>query len=106
MIIVRWLYVAAALTVYGCGSQVASLREYTQSCIGHPISELKASGTHPNINDSYKSAIGWKEASYQLENGDSVWTELAWKDCFIRWEVNPQGIIVNGRAEGRSCKWH
>ena len=100
------LWIASVLIMSGCLSQIAPLSEYKKSWIGHPISELKEAMSHPNVMDSYKSKIGWKDRTYELPNGNSVFAELEWKDCVIHWEVNPEGIIVGSRTEGNGCKWH
>jgi len=51
--------------------------------------------------ESYASRIGWKEKTYQLNNGNWVYVEPDSKNCFIHWEVNPQGIIVGYKLEGK-----
>ena len=99
-------WIAAVLLIAGCGSQVAPIREYKRSWVGYPVSELKAAEARPSVLDDYKQKIGWTETTYKLANGNWVWVELAWKDCFIHWEVDPNGMIVDSRTEGKSCKWH
>ena len=62
---------------------------------------------------SYASRTGWKETTYPLDNGNWVYVTPAGVfgkafgggDCFIHYEVNPQGIIVNARTEGKGCRW-
>lgn len=88
----RLLLVGLMLGLCGCVSQIMSLKEYTKAWIGQPIERKAAS-------------IGWKETTYSLDNGNRVYVEPDRKDCFIHWEVNPQGIIVDSRAEGRGCRW-
>jgi len=97
---------AVALMLCGCGSQIASIKERTQSWIGHPINEIKEGASLPNVYDKYKAAIGWKETTYNLPNGNWVYVELNNKNCFIHWEVNPQGIIVGAHTKGTGCKFH
>ena len=94
-----------ALCLSGC-SQVASLRQYRQNWLGHPIGDLKTAASRPSVVDKYKRTIGWTETTYKLDNGNSVWVEVAWKECFIHWEVNPEGTIVGSKIEGSGCKWH
>jgi len=50
--------------------------------------------------ESYASRIGWKEKTYQLDNGNWVYVEPDSKNCFIHWEVNPLGIFVGYKLEG------
>ena len=99
------LLVGVLLLLCGCVSQILSLKEYTRGWIGHPIDELKEATSRPNVWDEYKAEIGWKETTYPLPNGNWVYVELDRKDCFIHWEVNPQGIIVGSRTEGKGCRW-
>lgn len=100
MALKAWLSVAAALILCGCPS-VPTLRSDIRHGIGLPIDKVKEAGAKPSILDGYKSEIEWKETTYQLDNGNWVWVEVAWKDCFIHWEVNPQGIVVGARTEGK-----
>ena len=106
MVIDKRLWIAAGVLLCGCGSQVSSLREYQKNCIGLPVNELKEGATRPSVYDSYKQEIGWTETTYKLANGNSVWVEVAAKDCFIHWEVNPEGIVVGSHIEGKGCKGH
>ena len=86
----RWLFIGFLLALCGCVSQIMSLREYTKAWVGQPIERKAAS-------------IGWKETTYSLDNGNRVYVEPDRKDCFIHWEVNPEGIIVGSRTEGKGC---
>ena len=72
--------------------------------IGHPIDQFKEAESRPNIWDAYKAKIGWKETTYTLPNGNWVWVEVDSRDCFIHWEVNPQGIMVGAHTEGNGCR--
>lgn len=83
----------------GCLSNIASIEDYTKSWIGQPIERKKKPTLSP---ESYASRIGWKEKTYQLDNGNWVYVEPDSKNCFIHWEVNPQGIIVGYKLEGKS----
>ena len=98
-----FLLVSTLWSLSGCLSQIPSLKQYRKSWLGHPIEELKEATARPNGYDSYAKEIGWKETTYPLTNGNWVYVELDRKDCFIHWEVNSQGIIVDSRAEGRGC---
>jgi hypothetical protein len=101
----KLLVIPAILIISGCMSQIVSLRQYTKNWIGHPINELKKTVARPDINDAYKQAIGWKETTYKLDNGNWVYVEVDSKNCFIHWEVNPEGIIVGSHTEGKGCRW-
>jgi hypothetical protein len=81
----------------GCLRQIPNIKEYTDHWIGRPIEDKKK----PTLRkESYASRIGWKEKTYQLENGNWVYVEPDSKNCFIHWEVNPKGIIVGFKLEG------
>ena len=95
------LIIGVLLGLCGCPS-VPSLRHYMKSGIGGSIEGLRRADSREG---SYVSRIGWKETTYNLPNGNWVWVEVDRKDCFIHWEVNPQGIIVGARTEGKGCRW-
>jgi len=95
---IRPLTMLTALFVGGCFSQIASMEDYTKSWIGRPIEEQKQIASRP---ESYASRIGWKEKTYQLENGHWVYVEPDSPGCFIHWEVSHQNIIVGYRLEGK-----
>lgn len=80
------------------GCSIPPVGKYAQSWIGHSIEEKKKGVTGPG---SYAARIGWKETTYQLDNGNWVYVEADNKNCFIHWEVNPQGIIVGYKLEGK-----
>ena len=96
--------VIAFLFFGGCIRNIATLDEYTQNWIGRNIEELKEVDSKPAGYDSYAESIGWKGKTYELDNGHWVYVELDSKDCFIHWEVNPEGIIVGYKLEGDGCK--
>ncbi len=94
----RWLLLGVLLGLCGCLSQIPFKREYTKSWVGEPIERVR----------QMDSREGWKETTYPLDNGNWVYVELAGvggKDCFIHYEVNPGGIIVGARTEGKGCRW-
>ena len=99
----RWLFVSFLLGLCGCASQIASLNESVRSWIGHPINELKEGFSGPSVYDKYKAEIGWKDTTYALDNGNWVYVYLYGKDCFVHLEVNPQGIIVGAKTQGKGC---
>ncbi len=86
-----------ALLTVSCLSQIVSIEDYTKNWIGRPVEENRRLGARP---ESYASRIGWKEKTYNLENGNWVYVEPDSPGCFIHWEVNPQGIIVGYKLEG------
>jgi hypothetical protein len=88
------------LVLNGCLHNIGTIGEYTQSWIGRPIEEMKklVKDSH-----SYGSRTGWKEKTYNLDNGNWVYVEPDSKNCFIHWEVNPQGTIVGYKLEG-NCR--
>lgn len=77
---------------------IPSIGKYTQNWVGHQIEEKKKGTANPG---SYASRIGWQEKTYKLDNGNWVYVEPDSKNCFIHWEVNPQGIIVGYKLEGK-----
>lgn len=90
--------ILAALIFSSCISQIASIEDYRKSWIGHPIEEWRNAGLRP---ESYASRIGWKEKTYQLDNGNWVYVEPDSPGCFIHWEVNPKGVIIGSKLEGK-----
>jgi len=92
------------LFINGCISQIVSFDDYRKNWIGHPVESLKKADSLPSASDSYANEIGWKETTYDLKNGNWVYVELARKDCFIHWEVNPNGIILGSTFKGKGCK--
>lgn len=93
--------VVSVLCLGGCVSQIVSLKAYTEGWLGRPIEEKRQVILR---HGSHASRIGWKETTYKLDNGNWVYVEPDRKDCFIHWEVNPQGIIVGYRTEGKGCR--
>lgn len=73
---------------------------WAESGVGQPIDTIKKLQARP---DSYASRIGWKETTYQLENGNWVLVDPIRADCFVHWEVNRQAIIVGFKTEGNNC---
>ena len=85
----------------GCLSQIVSLEDHAKGWVGRPLEDLKVIVNRPG---SYASRIGWKEKTYQSNNGNLIYIEPDHKDCFIHFEVNPQGLIIGYRTEGKGCK--
>jgi len=88
------------LLPYGCLSQIAPIGDFTKGWIGSSISEKREIAARPS---SYASRTGWKEKTYQLGGGNWVYVEPVRPDCFVHWEVNPQGIIVGYKLDGQRC---
>ncbi len=78
------------LPILNSGCSIISIEEYTTYWKGRKIVEKKGFLSDPNQ----------KEITYNLDNGNWVYVESDKPDCFIHWEVNPQGIIVGYKLEG------
>ncbi|MGO9613446.1 MAG: hypothetical protein ACLPX5_10475 [Dissulfurispiraceae bacterium] len=96
----QWCLLCVLVVLYGCAGQI-QVEEHGQKWISRPLSELQEAMNRP---DSYASQIGWKETTYPLTNGDSVFVEPLADDCFIHWEVTPGGIILAYRPVGSGCE--
>jgi hypothetical protein len=93
---------SALLSLGGCVSQIVSLKEQRKAWLGHRIEEVKEAVARTRTAGGYEG-LSWEEKTYSLDNGNSVYVELIGRDCFMHWEVNPQGIIVGSRTEGKRC---
>ena len=80
--------------------KIVSFNEGAKHTISRPLSELKELVAMP---ESYPSKIGWEEKTYKHENGNLVYVEPVRPDCFVHWEVNPKGIIIGYKTEGKRC---
>lgn len=99
---IRVLLLLIVMLFYGClCSQIASFEEYTNGWIGQPVKDLREVILRPT---SYASRIGWKETTYDLNNGNWVYVQPDRKGCLIHWEINPRGIIVGYKTEGERCQ--
>lgn len=96
----KWCFLLFIVFLYGCASQI-SLKEHSNEWISRPLSELKQAMNSP---DSYASKIGWKETTYPLVNGNSVFVEPFSTDCSLHWEITPRGTIIGYRAVGSGCE--
>lgn len=102
----RWeltalLLCAAFVSVHsGCTSQIVPLDRYLKGWMGRDIDELRQVMAMP---ESYASQIHWKETTYMLPNGNSVFVEPE-PHCTIMWEVDKKGVIVGYKTEGEECK--
>ena len=85
------------ISINGCLRQIPTIGEYTNYWVGKPVEEKKKQTLR---STTYASRIGWKEKTYKLDNGSWVYVEPDSKNCFIHWEVNPEGIIVSYKLEG------
>ncbi len=105
----RLLFASMMLCLCGCPSTPLK-GPYLRSGIGQPIEGVRQRIAREG---SYASSIGWKETTYPLDNGNWVYVDPAGEigklvgggECFIHWEVNPQGIIVGAHTEGKGCRW-
>lgn len=98
MKMIRFLIIFMIVSINGCLRQIPNIKEYTDHWMGRPIEEKKK----PTLRkESYASRIGWKEKTYKLENGNWVYVEPDSKNCVIHWEVDPKGIIVGYKFEGK-----
>ena len=98
----RLLLSGCLVILCGCPS-IPPLKYYMRGAIGQPIEVTRQRMARKG---SYASSIGWKERTYNLPNGNWVYVEPAYPDCLIHWEVNPKGIKVGARAEGKGCaRW-
>jgi hypothetical protein len=94
------LIIIGALLLSGCLHDIPPIGEYTENKIGHPIEKQKMRVADPG---SYASRIGWQEKTYKLDNGNWVYVEPDSKNCFIHWEVNPEGTIIGYKLDG-NCR--
>lgn len=93
------LAVTCVLALNGCLSQIAPVKESAQHWIGHNIKELEKASELP----SYQPKDKWPFRTYQLANKNLIYVDLVRPNCYIHWEVNPQGIIVGYKTEGDRC---
>jgi len=96
----KWCFLFGIVFLYGCTSQIY-VKDHANEWISRPISELKQAMKSP---DSYASKIGWKETTYQLVNGNSVYVEPLSENCFFHWETSSGGTIIRYRAVGSGCE--
>ena len=85
------------LLLVGCA--IPPVHHWAQSVIGQDINKFK----RESPPDSYASRIGWKETTYSLENGNWVYVYPIRANCYVHFEVNPQGVIVGFKNEGTAC---
>jgi hypothetical protein len=86
----------------GCNSQIPTLREWADQCIGRPVAEQERLDVEP---ESYASRIGWKTTTYALPNGHWVYVSPDRKDCEVHFEVDKAGIIVGYQLVGKGCRY-
>ncbi len=98
--LIMWWFIMLVFLSHGCLSQIVPLEEFIEAWKNQPLSELKEVLARP---ESYPSRIGWKEKTYKLDNGNLAYIEPVRPDCFIHWEVDPAGIIIGYKTEGKRC---
>ncbi len=96
----KWCFLLFIVSLFACSSQIY-VKDHAKNWIARPLSELKQAMKSP---DSYASNIGWKETTYPLANGNSVYVEPLSEDCSIHWETSPRGTIIRYRAVGSGCE--
>lgn len=96
----KWHFLLLIVFLSGCSSQI-NIKEHVNDWMSRPVSELKQAMKSP---DSYASKIKWKETTYPLANGNSVYVEPISEDCSIHWETTPRGTIIRYRTEGKGCE--
>lgn len=95
----KWCFLLFIVFLFACASPIY-VKDHAKNWIARPLSELKQAMKSP---DSYASKIGWKETTYPLANGNSVYIEPLSEDCSIHWEISPRGTIIRYRAVGSGC---
>jgi len=98
-LIKRWRFLLLIIFLSGCAAQI-DVKTHAKTWIARPVSELKEEMKKP---DSYATKIGWKETTYQLTNGNSVYVEPLSEDCLMNWHVSPRGTIIGYKTDGRGC---
>lgn len=99
-----WFFIPLVLLcslLAGCISQIPTLREWADQCIGLPVAELQAMEAEP---ESYASRVGWKTQRYDLPNGNWVHVAPDRKDCEVHFEVDKAGIVVAYQLVGEGCR--
>jgi len=96
----KWCFLLFIVFLFACTAPIY-IKDYAKNWIARPLSELKQAMKSP---DSYASKIGWKETTYPLANGNSVYIEPLSENCSIEWEISPRGTIIRYRAEGSGCE--
>jgi hypothetical protein len=99
-IIITALLGAFVIAFSGCSSQIVPLDRHLKGWMGRDIDEMRKMMAMP---ESYASQIHWKETTYVLPNGNSVFLEPE-PHCRILWEVNKEGVIVGYKTEGEECR--
>lgn len=85
-----------------CNSQIPTLREWADQCIGRPVAEQERLDTEPQ---SYASRIGWTRKTYDLPNGNWVYVSPDRKDCEVHFEVDKAGIMTGYQLVGKGCRY-
>jgi len=89
-------YALLSLPITGCISQIASVDDVGRSWIGHPYTKLRSrsEGIHTNPQ---------LEKTDKLADGSIIYTQHIIGDCLVIWTIDPEGIIIDYRAEGKQC---
>lgn len=86
--------------ITGCASSQKSLDARGSEWVARTLPELKQAMARP---DSYASKIRWKEKTYPLANGDTMFVEPVFDGCEMHWQIRPSGLIVDYKAVGDTC---
>jgi hypothetical protein len=85
------------IMLIGCPS-IPSARMWAKEWIGFSIDKLKTVK-----QGSYARSSNWQEKAYKLDNGNMDYIYPVDKGCFVHFEVDSNGIIINSRVEGDQC---
>jgi len=99
--VVPCLLVASVILLGGCASRMGAFENHINQWLSRPVTELKQDMKRP---DSYAAKTGWKEQSWPLNNGGSVYVEPFGRDCLIRWQISSGGSILAYEAVGEGCE--
>jgi|GEM_PF-698376 len=94
------LFLVLIIFLHGCASQM-DVKDHARNWMARPVSELKETMKSP---DSYASKIGWKETTYKLASGNSVFIEPLSENCTVSWEVSQRGTIIGYKTAGKDCE--
>lgn len=84
------MIIILSLLFFTSCSSIVSIEKYTNYWMGRSIDEKMK-----DLSEPHK-----KEIIYRLANGNLAYVESDKPGCFIHWEVNLQGIIVNYELKG------
>lgn len=83
----------------GCVSQVVPVHDYATAKIGAHVDEIK---NMEKYGASYQD-WGWRNKMQTSSDGKLEYVTMASKSCWVYWELDDKGVIVNYRTEG-NCR--